>query len=578
MFRTRALFFAAALAAVVFLCSGTPAVARGTAGFVGSQVDVLALSCLALFRPFGVLPFGAANLLGLGGLVLAAVGTIAWLRRLSALAALRGRNACLARRPRVAAALGTLVMKPFALAALTTLLVVMLASFGPRLLERGVPGPVTNPADFRAFYCGSRVLSERADPYRTEPLRTCEHAAAAAYGLRVFDGLVLPAPLPPFALLELTPFALLPFTLASPAWFMLCVLAVAATVGIVRKLSGAPLWSIALAFVLADAYQSLPNGQVVPLIVLATCASALALRARRYRTAALLALATLAEPHLGLPVVLSLFLWMPRTRGVLALGAVALAAVSVAWAGAPLVHQYVSDVLPLHAHSEVGQLVVQYSLTTLAHTLGLSERAALTAGSVSYAAMLVLGVWLARRLARAWGDEAPIVLAPAAFVLLGGVFIHLHQMAAALPLAFVLVGRTRGSSRMLAVAAVLALALPWEGFAQLPALQARFAAGSASASLAPRAVPPAPAGVLAETAETAFIAGGGYGRDPRTDAELIAFKLPTWLGLLFLISATASAACRTRGDTNEPATPRKGDVPLGLAPDLPARLTRRYPS
>jgi hypothetical protein len=30
--------------------------------------------------------------------------------------------------------------------------------------------------DFRAFYCAARVASQGANPYRTEPLRTCEQA------------------------------------------------------------------------------------------------------------------------------------------------------------------------------------------------------------------------------------------------------------------------------------------------------------------------------------------------------------------------------------------------------------------
>ncbi len=455
----------------------------------------------------------------------------------------------------IAASPGTPVKKPLAIAAATAALAVTLALLGARLAEPGVPGPITNPADFRAFYCGSRVLLQRADPYRTEPLRTCEHEAAAAYGLHVLEGLVLPAPLPPFALLALAPLAVSPFTLASPLWLALSFLAIVATLAVVRKLSGAPLWSIALAFVTAGACESLPNGQVVPLVVLAIAASALALRAGRCRAAALLALATLAEPHLGVPLCLALFCWAPATRRVLGLGAAVLAGASLAAGGVPLVREYLGEVLPLHARSEVTELNIQYSLTTLAYSLGASERAAVAAGSLSYGAMALLSLWLARRLARALGDEALIVLTPPALVLLGGVFIHLHQMAAALPLAFVLAARTRATSRKLALAAILCLVFPWEAFSQLPPVQARFAANVPPASLAPHRVPPAPGGMLGEAAETAFIAAGGYGRDPRTIAELIAFKLPTWLGLLALAGAAGLVLRRPVAARRAPDSP-----------------------
>lgn len=424
-------------------------------------------------------------------------------------------------------------MKKAALLA-TLWLVATFALLGPRIFERGTNGPITNPADFTAFYCGSRVLVERADPYLTEPLRTCEHEAAVDYGLQLVEGIVMPSPLPPFALLALAPMAILPFTVASPVWFALSLLAVVGAGALVRKLSGAPLWLVALTFALANGLQSMPSGQITPLIVLALCASAVALRAGRYREAALFALAMLAEPHLGVPACAALFLFAPPARRTLCLGILALAIVSAAWMGPGLVREYVGDVLPLHARSEVTQFDIQYSLTSLAYALGLSEPVALAAGGLSYGAMFLLGLWLARGLARAWNDEALLVLTPPALVLLGGVYIHLHLMVIALPLGLVLLERSRATSRMLAAAAVFCLAVPWTMFSHM------------ASSPKPRHVPPAPGGVLAETAEIAFVLGGGYGDDPRSVAEQIAVRLPTWLGLVALTGAAGLSLRRPR--------------------------------
>jgi hypothetical protein len=73
------------------------------------------------------------------------------------------------------------------------------------------------PVDFNAFYCGGATAASHHDPYRTEPLRTCENEAR---GFPPGRGLqfAVPAPLPGYAL---APFALLsrmPFRLASFVW------------------------------------------------------------------------------------------------------------------------------------------------------------------------------------------------------------------------------------------------------------------------------------------------------------------------------------------------------------------------
>ena len=88
--------------------------------------------------------------------------------------------------------------------------------------------------------------------------------------------------------------------------------------------------------------------------------------------------------------------------------------------------------LPGHTRSEAYNFPAQYSLTALLVALGAPLRAGLALGSLSYAVMLAAGLVVGSRLARGFNDGAFFVTTPLASVLLGGPFVHGHQMAAAI--------------------------------------------------------------------------------------------------------------------------------------------------
>ena len=389
------------------------------------------------------------------------------------------------------------------------------------------------------------MLASGGDPYRTEPLRACEHAAAHAFGLAMLDGLVLPAPLPPYALMLFVPLGLLPFPAASLLWFLVSIASVAlGSVALVR-LGGLPFPVAAAGMLGATAYVSLPLGQVVPLVVALLCGAALAARAGRFSLAALLCATATVEPHVGLPACVALFACEPRTRrALLACGAVALAA-SLWFASPGICLEYVREVLPAHARSQVGQFGVQYSLTALLYALGANGATAVALGMLSYVAMVVAGIALARALAKRYADQAFLVLLPPAFALVFGTFVHLAQMAVALPAVALLIGHARPPwLRRAAYAALLALAIPWGSVAD----SAAFGALLWPHAAAPRhvALPAADAAALAEQTESDFMAGGGYGSNGGSVLENIVIKLPTWLALLVLVAVSARLLPRTR--------------------------------
>ena len=67
------------------------------------------------------------------------------------------------------------------------------------------------PVDLLAFYCSARVAASGSDPYLAEPLRSCEHEEFRRSTGHVsrYPLLVIPAPLPPYALFLLKPLAAL---------------------------------------------------------------------------------------------------------------------------------------------------------------------------------------------------------------------------------------------------------------------------------------------------------------------------------------------------------------------------------
>ncbi len=82
-------------------------------------------------------------------------------------------------------------------------------------------------------------------------------------------------------------------------------------------------------------------------------------------------------------------------------------------------------------------------------------------GGLWYLAMLAVGTVIAGRLARQTKNAAFLACVPPAFAVFGGTFIHITQIAAALPAALLLAEYARGEYRTLAVIALLVLSVPW---------------------------------------------------------------------------------------------------------------------
>jgi hypothetical protein len=317
--------------------------------------------------------------------------------------------------------------------------------------------------DFNAFYCAGKVVRSHADPYRAEPLGACERAPKQAPFYTVPSGVALPAPLPPYDLLAFSWLALLPYELAGTLWLLAIVAALVVTIEAMHRITQLPRSLLWLVFGPIDGWSAVLLGEVAPLAVASLALAMLALREGRPRLAAGLVVVSLCEPHVGIAPLLALFVCVPRTRIPLVFASLALAAISFASVGTVTAFQYAHEVLPAHAFSEI-ESTRQLSLTAVLHSLGFSNATALSLGSISYALMLLAGVATAKRLSGRDPSDVLIIAAPAAFVLVGGVFIHAIQMPAALPAALVAYTRVEGRLKSIIGVAIVGIAVPWMSF------------------------------------------------------------------------------------------------------------------
>jgi Glycosyltransferase family 87 len=433
---------------------------------------------------------------------------------------------------------------------------------------------------FKAFYCAGTAVRERQDPYRVEPLRSCERTIERA---AMPAGYVEPAPLPGYALVPFAALSMLPPRAA--AVLLALALALAAIVA-ARALSAvvpAPDTAVLLAFVPLTLL-NVAYGEIAPLAMLAVCASAFFLARERWIAAGCAAALAAVQPNVGLPAAVAVFAFFPRTRAAVALTAGALAALSLVALGLTTNLEYFNGVLPLMA---VAELVAsdQYSLARLLFAAGASPAAALLAGKVWFVCIAVASIVLAGRLGIKGRRPEMVALLPPACVLLFGIYLHDIQMIVALPAALALATRARANvARVAGATAVTLLAAVWtqRAGAAVVVLDAAAVAGALYAVLGGNAArrlvlaaaaafaaivcltalqrvePPLTAAAIvthgfdAAADELAPVAWGRYLRaTPALTRSAFGPQIFGWLGLLGLLACALAEATLSQSESRE---------------------------
>lgn len=349
-------------------------------------------------------------------------------------------------------------MAPRLLLGLTILL---LAILSVRDLARlGGAAPWARTFDLVDFYCAGEALNAGRDPYRYEPLRTCEHRNAD--GLRIYESaaLAVPAPLPPYDLSAYRALATLPFRSVRAIDIAGTLVILCASV-VALGAAGIALEVALLALVLPIGYVELASGEIAPLAFLALAICGCALVKRRDGVAGIFGALMAIEPHVALPVCLALLLFVPRARIGMVLTLAALGGIAVLTVGFGGIREYVVAVLPAHALAEVVN-PQQYSVTWLAWFLGVKRSHAVLLGTVAYVLVALVGIYGASlRRNDSCTDRALLAFVPAACAVAGGTFVHAEELFFAIPAALVFATQRAGPMRAVAAAALCALAIPW---------------------------------------------------------------------------------------------------------------------
>ncbi len=329
--------------------------------------------------------------------------------------------------------------------------------------------------DFRAFYCAAAAVSHGANPYTASAIYACESTPMPLGLYQATPGVAVPAPLPGYALLAFVPLGVLPYLAACVLWLAVLLatvfLSAAALARLMNRSFDAMLWTLATGF----AVISLPFGELGSVIVAAVLWMAVALRRGAWGWAAAAGGVAMILPHVALPALLGAFLFVPQMRARIVVLAAVLTALDLLCSGPEVAFSYLRDVLPAHAHSEIGS-TAQYGMTWILHGLHASDRAAIAGGEASYAVMTVLGLAAARALTLRQGDPAYAALIPPAFAVLGGTFMHYTQIMIAIPAALLLYQQSGERVRAIFAAAFLLLVFPWAWVLGQPLLLLPYAA------------------------------------------------------------------------------------------------------
>ncbi|MBC5810752.1 MAG: DUF2029 domain-containing protein [Candidatus Eremiobacteraeota bacterium] len=305
--------------------------------------------------------------------------------------------------------------------------------------------------DLRPMYCAGAALRAHADPYAVEPVASCERRLAGP------QEMPLPAPLPPYVLEPFALLATLPFGVVGALYVTLTIAAFAFASYWMAALARVRTSVAALALFWVCFYPAVNLGQLSFFAIAAIAGAAYFLQRRGFVAAGVLAACSLVQPSLALPVLAVVAIAHAPARRAL-FGGFAIAAVLCVLAGPSLSLEYLHAELPSHAASEVF-MPLQFSATWLAAQLGAPPALALRIGSVSYLLALIFAVLAGVAFARR-GRPALGLLYAASAVTVGGTFIHLSQLAVALPAGLLLAHLAR-RGRTFVLVATCTLGCEW---------------------------------------------------------------------------------------------------------------------
>jgi len=294
------------------------------------------------------------------------------------------------------------------------------------------------PPDLRAFYAAGQVIDQHANPFTVQPLLNQERSLT---GPNATQDIVAPVPLPPYDLVAFGLFARLPVHLAAA-----CTAAATIAAGVAIGFALFQAAEIPLLLAIAAAFEAVIYaasglGQIAPIAIALLAIAIWAVRTKRYNLAGICVAVSLIQPQIALGAVISTALFVPRARVSLILCVALALLTSFIVLPHTIIAQYTA-ILGIHALAEI-HFPAQYSLTWLAVHFGTSPKLAIALGGASTVLALVLSLIIVAQHCQAALMNGAVIALPAAFAVLGGSFIHEHQLALAFIPALFLLRTTR---------------------------------------------------------------------------------------------------------------------------------------
>ena len=283
------------------------------------------------------------------------------------------------------------------------------------------------PTDLRAFYAAGQVVNLHADPFTVQPLLGLErNLTAGAAGQTI----VAPVPLPPYDLAALGLLARLPVQFAAGVMAFLTLGAGLVTAAALYRAARIPLTLAIAVSYLATIYSASGLGQVAPLAIAAIAFTTWAVREKRYNWAGLALAMSLIQPQIAVAPLLSLLCFVPKARLWAVVCIVGEILASIICIGPTLMRQYLT-VLGMHARAEM-HFPAQLSLTWLLSIFGAPPAIAILLGSVSTLFMIAAAIAIVARHRGPAVLNGAVIALPAVFGVIGGSFLHEHQLALAI--------------------------------------------------------------------------------------------------------------------------------------------------
>ena len=291
------------------------------------------------------------------------------------------------------------------------------------------------PYDLIAFYSAGQVILSHGDPYLTQPLFELQKHL---HPLGENNGIVIPAPFPGY---ELAFFSLLarfsPQQCELIIGFLLMVSTyVVAFIG--AKCSGLSLRITSLITMLAVLAPAIPVGQIAPLAIAGIAILALGVRESNKALMFLGALLAMLQPQFAAPAIFSAFLFVPQARIIMLITAFFLAFLSWITVGIKGNLEYLHS-LPLQAKAEIGW-PYEHSLSWLLHYLGVSADISLSIGAISTITAILIAYYFIYKHRPMAISSGLVVTLPSVAAIVGGTYLHAHQIPVILIAGFILVG------------------------------------------------------------------------------------------------------------------------------------------